>query len=486
VWSRRNALYSDLMTVRVWSRPVVAGLAVVLGLSAAVSGRQRHTPDWTALEPEILRHFQTLVRFDTSDPPGSEKPVGDYLRQALEAEGIPVETFSLEPNRPNVVARLKGNGSKRPLLLMGHTDVVNVDPKKWTHPPFSAARDGGYIYGRGTLDDKDSVTTGLMIMLLLERLDVPLDRDVIFLAEAGEEGNTRVGIQFMVNQHFREIEAEYCLAETGGMVREGGQVRYGAVQTIEKIPRAIDLTARGVSGHGSVPLLGNPIVRLAAAVARVGDWHSTIRLNDTTRAYFSRLAEISTGAEAQRYRDVLDPQKAAAVDRYFHANDPAKAALLHATASPTIIDGGYRLNVIPSDAKAQLDLRVLPDDDPQVVLESIRAVVNDPAVEVTYAPRDVRPGGTSRLDTEAFRSLEAAIRRHYDAPTLPLMSTGATDMAYLRARGVQCYGIGPAVDAEDAPKGFGSHSDQERILERELYRFVRFTWDVVVELAARR
>ncbi|MBI2185939.1 MAG: M20/M25/M40 family metallo-hydrolase [Acidobacteria bacterium] len=465
----------------------MAGLAAVLGLSTAAAGRQPHpAPDWTRLEPEILRHFQALVRFDTSDPPGNEQPAGDYLGQALEKEGIAVQTFTLAPNRPNVVARLKGNGSKRPLLIMGHTDVVNVDPAKWTHPPFSAARDGGYIYGRGTLDDKDSVTTGLMIMLLLKRLNVPLDRDVIFLAEAGEEGNTRVGIQFMVNQHFGEVDAEYCLAETGGMVRERGEVRYGTVQTVEKIPHTVVLTARGVSGHGSVPLRGNPIVHLGAALARVGDWHATIRLNETTRAYFTRLAEISSGSEAERYRDVLDPQKVAMVDRDFHANNPAKAALLHATASPTIVDGGYRLNVIPSEAKAQLDLRILPDDDPPAVLESVRTAVDDPSIDVAFAPRDVRPGGTSTLGTEAFTALEAAIRRHYNASTLPIMSTGATDMAYLRAKGVQCYGIGPAVDAEDAPKGFGSHSDQERIVESELYRFVRFTWDVVTELAARR
>ena len=462
---------------------VLGVLAATATIAAQVAGA---AIDWPAVERETLEHFQTVVRFDTSDPPGAEKPAADYLRQVLEQEGIPVQTFALEPNRPNVVARLKGSGRKRPLLLMGHTDVVNVDPAKWTHPPFSAARDGGYIYGRGTLDDKDSVTTGLMVLLTLQRLNVPLDRDVIFLAEAGEEGSTRVGIQFMVNQHFPSIEAEYCLAETGGMVRERGQVRYGTVQTLEKIPRAVELVARGTSGHGSVPLLANPVVHLAAAIARVGDWHSTIRLNETTRAYFSRLAEMSSGAEAQRYRDVLDPQKVAAVDRYFHASDPAKASLLHATASPTIIDAGYRLNVIPSDAKALLDLRVLPDDDPQAVLESIRATVNDPSVDVAFAPRDVRPGGSTGLQTEAFTALEAAVRRHYNAPALPIMSTGATDMAYLRAKGVQCYGIGPAIDAEDAPKGFGSHSDQERILESELFRFVRFTWDVVTALAARR
>jgi len=463
-----------------------ACLAAVLVLSAAVSGQQRPAPDWARVEEETMRHYQALVRFDTSDPPGNEKPAADYLRQALEKDGLAVQTFALEPNRPNVVARLKGTGSKRPLLIMGHTDVVNVDPAKWTHPPFSAARDGGYVYGRGTLDDKDSVTTGLMVMLMLKRLNVPLDRDVIFLAEAGEEGSTRVGIQFMVNRHFPEIDAEYCLAETGGAVREGGQVKYATVQTLEKIPRSVLLTARGTSGHGSVPLQSNPIVHLGAAIGRLGDWHATIRLNDTTRAYFSRLAQMSSGVEAERYRDVLDPQKVATVDRYFHASDPAKAAVLHATASPTIVDGGYRLNVIPSEAKAELDVRVLPDDNPDAVLESIRKAVNDPSIDVAFAPRDVRPGGATGLETDAFKAIEAAVRRQYATATLPIMSTGATDMAYLRAKGVQCYGIGPAIDAEDAPKGFGSHSDQERIVESELHRFVRFAWDIVTELAARR
>ena len=461
-------------------------LLIVFALNTSLSGQQGGVPAWPAVEAETMRHFQALVRVDTSDPPGNEKPAADYLRQVLEKEGIPVQTFTLEPNRPNIVARLKGNGSKRPLLLMGHTDVVNVDASKWTHPPFSATRADGYVYGRGTVDDKDNVVASLMTLVLLKRLNVPLDRDVIFLAEAGEEGSTRVGIQFMANQHFADIDAEYCLAETGGMVREGGQIKYGTVQTLEKIPHAVALTARGVAGHGSIPLLTNPIVRLSAAITKVGDWHSTIRLNETTRAYFTRLAAQSAGAEAQRYRDVLDPQKVAAIDRYFHANDPAKAALLHATASPNIVDGGYRINVIPSEATATLDLRILPDDDPKAVLESIRQAVGDPAVDVAFGPRDIRPGGTTSLGTEAFTAIEGAIRRQYNAATLPIMSTGATDMAYLRAKGVQCYGIGPAIDAEDGPKGFGSHSDQERILESELHRFVRFNWDIVTQLAARR
>ena len=162
---------------------------ICIALTAALSAAQRAPePNWTAVEEETLRHFQAIVRMDTTDPPGGEKPVADYLKSVLESEGIPVQVFALEPNRPNIVARLKGNGRKRPLLLMGHTDTVNVDAKKWSHPPFSADREGGYIYGRGTVDDKDNVVGALMTMLLLKRQNVPLDRDVIFLAEAGEEG----------------------------------------------------------------------------------------------------------------------------------------------------------------------------------------------------------------------------------------------------------------------------------------------------------
>src|SRR5215203_5323573 len=160
------------------------------------------SPDWTALQRETLEHFQALVRFDTQDPPGREQEAADYLQQVLSREAIPVQVFTLDEGRPNIVARLKGTGRKRPLLILGHTDTVNIDPAKWTHPPFGAVVADGYVYGRGTLDDKDNVVASLMTMLVLKRQGVPLDRDVIFLAESGEEGSTRVGIQFMVEQHF--------------------------------------------------------------------------------------------------------------------------------------------------------------------------------------------------------------------------------------------------------------------------------------------
>jgi acetylornithine deacetylase/succinyl-diaminopimelate desuccinylase-like protein len=458
----------------------------------ALTAHASQGPDWTALQDETMRHFQALLRFDTSDPPmtppGGEKPAADYLKQVLEKEGIPVQMFSLEPHRPNVLARLKGTGAKRPLLLMAHTDVVNVDPKKWTHPPFSGTREGGYVYSRGTVDDKDNVVAVLMALLTLKRQNVPLDRDVIALFEAGEEGAVRFGIQFMVNNHFEALNAEYCIAEGGGVTRQNGQVKFASVQTLEKIPRAIQLTAKGVAGHGSVPLQSNSIVRLSDAVAKVGKWAPPIRPNETTAAYFKRLATISTPEEAQRYRDVLspDPKVANAADEYFRAHEPRHASMLRTSASPNIFTAGYRVNVIPSDATATVDVRMLPDEEPQAFLEQVKAIVNDPSIEVTFAARDVRPGGNTRLNTEAFEVLEANVTKHYKSITLPTMSTGATDMAYLRAKGIQCYGVGPATDIEDGPKGFGAHSDQERILESELHRFVRFHYDIVTDLAGKR
>ena len=465
--------------------------AVLLGsLVASVAvAQQPNVPDWSQVGAETMQHFQTLLRFDTSDPPGKESEAAEYLKQVLEKEGIAVEMFALEPHRPNLVARLKGNGTRRPLLIMAHTDVVNVDPTKWTHPPFSATRAGGYVYGRGAVDDKDNVVAGLMMMLMLKRMNVPLDRDVIFLAEAGEEGSTRVGIQLMAREHLPTVDAEYCLAEGGGVTRAAGKVKYASVQTLEKIPRAITLTAKGPSGHGSVPLPGNAVVHLASAIAKIGAWRAPVRLNEITRAYFQRLATISSPEDAARYLAVAgsDPAKVAAADNHFVTNEPRHAAMIRTSVSPNIVQGGYRVNVIPSEAKATLDVRMLPGEDTAAFLRTIRDVIADTAITVAYAARDVRPStAITPLTSEAFRAIESAVTRHYQTVTLPTMSTGATDMAYLRTKGMQCYGIGPATDMEDGPKGFGAHSDQERILETELNRFVRFQWDVVNQLAGAR
>ena len=376
---------------------IAASLSAVFAVQVPQSTQR---PDWSAAEAELITHFQAIVRMDTTDPPGGERPVVDYLKKVLAEAGIESQEFALEPNRPSLVARLKGNGTKRPLLLMAHTDTVNVDPQKWTFPPFSAAREGGHIYGRGTIDDKDNVAASLMVMLMLKRLNVPLDRDVIFLAESGEEGSTRVGIQYMVNEHYGAIDAEYCLAEGGNGYRTDGTVRFAAVQTLEKIPYGIELVARGPAGHGSVPLENNAVAHVSAAVAAVAKWTPPVRLNETTSAYFKRLSEISPPEQAARYRDVLDPKKIDAVDAYFRKNEPRHASMLRTSVSPNIVQAGYRINVIPSEAIATLDVRALQDENMPAFLETIRKVVDDPSVEVRFAQARHPPrgqGGPHRL-----------------------------------------------------------------------------------------
>ena len=455
-------------------------------ICAALATAQVPAVNWKAQEAEILRHYRSLVQIDSSNPPGNETLVVEYLKKALEADGIPTKVFALEPSRANLVARIKGNGAKRPILVLAHTDVVGVQRPKWPVDPFGAVIRDGYVWGRGTVDDKDKLASNLMLMLMLKRTGVKLDRDVIFLAESGEEGTTRVGIDFMVNQHFSEIEAEYALTEGGSATIENGRVRSVQIETTEKVPRRTRLVVNGTSGHGSVPRLDNPLVHLAGAVAKLGAWQTPMRLNDTTRAYFERLATISTPEKAARYNGLMDPARAPDIQRYLAEHEPLHYSMLRTSVVPTILSAGFRMNVIPSEAEATIDVRVLPDEDIPKFYEEMRRIIGDPAVkiEMLSSANTRNPTPPSRLDTEMFRTLEQVARRVYPGATpLPTMSTGATDMAQLRAKGIQCYGIGPAASDDDRVN-YGAHSDVERLLESSIYKLVEFTWEAVVAVAA--
>lgn len=442
------------------------------------------SPDWSKINDEAMRHFQALVQIDSSDPPGNETKVAEYVKKTLEAEGIPVMMVSKDPARANIIARLKGNGRKRPLLIMGHSDVVRVDPTKWTFPPFSATRQGGYVYGRGTLDDKSDLLATMMTMLMLKRQKTPLDRDVIFVSEAGEEAATGPGIEYLVNEHWNDIDAEFALAEAGGVRLKNGQARYALVETTEKQPKGARLVAKGPAGHGSRPMRTNAIVHLSKAVETIAAWDPPMRLNDTTRYYFEKMATVSSPEEAARYKDLFVSQKAPAVREYLAEHDPIAYSMLHTSISPNIIQGGYQVNVIPSQAEATLDIRALPDENIAAFYDMMRKVINDPTIEVVPETRNQRPGAApSRLDSDAYKAIEAAYKSIYGVITIPLMQTGATDMAFLRAKGVQCYGVGAMVDEEDGPKGYGPHSDQERILEQAVYKHVQFFWQAVNSIA---
>ena len=324
-----------------------------------------------------------------------------------------------------------------------------------------------------------------MLMLLVKRSGITLDRDIIFLAESGEEGTTGPGIDFMVNQHFDAIDAEFALTEGGSVLIENGKPTAVSVSTTEKLPRGARLVATGTSGHGSIPRIDNAVAHLAAAVAKVSAWETPIVLNDTTRTYFERLAAISPPDRAARYRAVLNPKHPAAVERYLAEHEQMHYSQLRTSVVPTILKAGFRSNVIPSEAEATLDIRMAPGEDVDRFFTAMAKVINDPSVKIVPTTDNRRPGGPpSGLNTDMFRALETVSKRMYPgAATLPLMTTGATDMAQLRAKGMQCYGIGPeSTDEEFAQHGW--HSDVERIGEATVYKLAEFTWNAVMEVAA--
>lgn len=453
--------------------------------STGVFAQDSYLVDWESAGEEAISHLIQLVRIDTTNPPGNETLVANYLKDVLANDGIDSQLYALEAERANLVARIKGNGSKRPILIMGHTDVVGVQRDRWTEDPFSGARKDGWIYGRGTLDDKDNVTAGLMVMMMLKRYGVELDRDIIFLAESGEEGTPQVGINYMVENHWDLIEAEFCLAEGGSGVLEAGGVKVVEIQTTEKIPRRATLVARGSAGHGSRPRLDNPVTHLAAAVAKAGTWKTEMRLNDTTRAYFERLATISAPEDAWRYRNIENPEESEAIQQHFLETFPYHYSVLRTSVVPTVIDAGFRKNVIPSEATAILDIRMLPDEDVDAFYQKLADMIDDPQITVVPEPIYRPVGPPSPIDNEMFQVLEGVTERMYpDATMIPTMSTGATDMAQVRAKGVPAYGIGPARSIEERNSGFGAHGDNERVSEEAMKQLLQFLWYTIIDIAA--
>ncbi len=453
-------------------------------LATAVASAQ--TLDWKAIQAESLKYYVDLIRIDTSSPPGNETKAAKYLQAILEKEGIPVKLFGPSPDRMSLVARLKGNGAKRPVAVIGHLDVVGVQRERWTEDPFSAKIIDGYVWGRGSVDDKDNVVASLMTLLLLKRSGATLDRDIIFIAEADEEAAGKDGMLYLVDKHFPEIEAEYCLAEGGGFVSKGGKLTHQNVQLAEKRVQQMRLVTQGMAGHGSQPRPDNAIVRLSNAVAKLAAWQPPMRLNDITRSYFEKLALISTPEDAARFNGLSNPAKTAAIQEYFRQNDIFHNSVLRTTISPNIIQGGFRSNVIPSEATATLDIRALPDEDMEKFKAEMARVINDPLVKVESAGSQNLPAPAGTMNTEMYRTLEAVQKRLFPGTlTLPMMQTGGTDMGPLRRKGMACYGIGIDRPVEDAIL-HAAHSDNERGKISGLYDFVRYQYEVVGEIARKR
>ena len=424
------------------------------------------SPDWNAARDETLAHLQRMIRINTSNPPGNERPVAQYLDSVLQASGIETHLFEPTPGRAAFVARLRGTGAQRPVILMGHMDVVGVEQAHWSVDPFAAEIRDGYLYGRGAIDDKGMLAANLETMLLLKRNIVDkggkLSRDVIFVANSDEEAGGEWGMGWLVANHRDLIDAEFALNE-GGRTRVVGKLTYVAVQNTEKVPYGVLVTAHGPGGHAAIPLSGNAITRLGRALAAIGAHDEPVVIKPTTRAFFGDLGAVwPDKAVGKAMVDVAsgDAKRVAAGAKVL-ATIPVINAVIRNGISATLVSGGIRSNVIPTEATATLNVRNLPGESIHDVVARLKKAVNDPLVDIAVADSGVDTPASS-FESPMFTAIADAVKELDPAMvTVPYLSTGATDSARLRALGMQAYGILPFPMAQDDEDRM--HGNDERI-----------------------
>jgi acetylornithine deacetylase/succinyl-diaminopimelate desuccinylase-like protein len=429
-----------------------------------------------AQEPlvERARHYLAeLVRLDTSNPPGNETRAAEWLRRAASQEGIACELLGGNPARLNFVARLPGSGARRPLLLMAHTDVVPAEPSRWSTQPYAGEIRDGFLYGRGALDDKSLLAAELAALVELKRSGRRLARDVILLAEADEEAGS-TGLRWILAHAPKKIEAEVVLNEGGFVMDLPSGVRLFHVQTAEKAPMPVILRARGTEGHGSLPLPGNPLVRLSRAVVSLAAARQPVRLNPATTRYFAEMARLP---EYSWLAPLVAQLPHAGAANQIGAREPEFDAQFRTTVSPDVMRAGTVVNVIPGEAEAQVDVRRLPNESRAEVLARLRRIVNDPQVEITLAPGHNMPATPpSPLDP----ALEAVLRKaHPNAVVVPYMQRGATDGAWLRRRGIPVFGV-PIFLRDDQQNR--AHAVDERISLRSFDEGVKLLLQILPEL----
>jgi len=399
-------------------------------------------PDWSAIQDDAVRLLRTLIRFDTTNPPGNELPAAQFIADELRAVGYDPIVLESAPERGNVIARLEGDGSERPLLLFGHLDVVAAEPEHWTHPPFEGVVADGFIWGRGALDMKNIVATQLATMLAFKRAGVRLKRDIIYAATADEEAGGKMGIQWLLEHHADLLDAEYSLSEFGGFSLEVGGKRFYMCQTAEKGVTWLKMRAKGRPGHGSTPHADSAILHLSEAVSKLGKATLPLHVSPTARAMVESMAQAQPFPRNLALRGLLNP---ALSDRLLTLLPPEQAnvfrAMLHNTVAVTGLSAGYKHNVIPGSAEANLDCRRIPGQTPEDVMAEIRQVVG-PDLELEVVLSSI--AAESPLDTPLFETMVRHLKRYDpEAEVVPMLLVGGTDGRFLSARGIVHYGYSP-------------------------------------------
>ncbi len=438
--------------------------------------------DWNAVREEVTRHLQALIRFETVNPPGNETPLAEYLAAVLRQEGIAADVVESAPGRGNLVARLRSAGKGHPLLLMAHSDVVSVEREKWTRDPFGGELVDGQVWGRGAVDTKGLVACELAVMLLLKRLDLPLERDVIFAVFADEEAGGQFGACWMW-QHRRElIDAEFAINEGGGMALLLGGQRFYLCQTGEKGAARLRLIARGEPGHASMPIPNTAMQHAARAILTLSTHTFPTVLTPTVTRFLREVGQALGGSIRSQIEAALaDPtwERLAALPL-----GPAERRLLYAmtrnTAVPTIVRGGHRINVIPSEVTVEVDGRILPGQDPEAFASDVQRLVGS-NVEVQLTSRG--RGIEADPDSPLFRTIcETMAELDPGARVVPYLIPGGTDAKCLP--GIKVYGFMPM---RDHPEEFDlAHAHDERISVSTLEFATRALFEIVARFCSPR
>ncbi len=435
--------------------------------------------NWDLIRDQATTILRDLIRFDTTNPPGNELPCVEYIATLLQREGIEPIVLESAPGRGNVVARLKGNGSLPPLLLMGHVDVVPADASKWRRPPFAGDLVDGIVWGRGATDMKNMVAMEIVVMLLLKQNNVPLKRDVIFLSTADEEAGGRMGAGWMVLNHPDLIRAEYAINEGGATsIGLAGKTFY-ICSTAEKGSARFTLRAHGKPGHASQPTRSNAILPLAKALVKLIETPLPLRVTPLARAHIEALASAVEGETRENLLGLLDPatcERAMAALPFTKSTKRRLASTLRNTATPTILRAGNKINVIPAEAECQVDCRILPGTTLESLEREIRDVIGHD-LEIKFAPM-TRPLEFDP-NTPLFETIKQVVAEvDPGACVIPGMITGGTDAKHVAKLGTQVHGLMPM--RYEGPKMMGlAHSHDERISVANLELGTRVLYETV-------
>lgn len=458
--------------------------------------------------PPVAKLLIDLIRLNTANPPGNEDRVGQYLAPIFREAGFEVDIIPTpQPGKSHFIARLRGDGSKRPVLIAGHADVVGVEHEKWSVEPFEGVVKDGHIIGRGAIDVKGGLAVFAQAALDIARSKVKLSRDIILLSEADEEGGL-YNTGWLAARAWDKIDCEFSFNEGGWIVKDAvtNKVKYVSISTADKSSISLLVRAKGTSTHSSMPLADNAIFRLGRALAKLSAYDTKVKLNDSTKKFFLTLSATSEEPLKTHFRNLVeatDPELRKAADKAI-SEDALLHAIMRNTIAPVFLNAGFRGNVIPGSADATFNFRVIPGTTAGELIDEISTVINDPMVEITEAvvktPATAMSGEQaaaiaamrkkaamveSPIDTELYRALVKHAQLTYPgALVTPYLFQAGTDAYAWRSRGIPVYGIYPyPITAEDLKR---MHGNDERVAIDSLVSGLSMMKSTLLEVCAKK